>query len=92
MSVNNISIRIDPELKKAAEDVFSDLGLNLTTAITMFLKASVNCDGIPFELRRIETYEMKQVLSEFDEITKSPESYRQYDSINAIVMEVLSYD
>lgn len=92
MSVNNISIRIDPELKKAAEDVFSDLGLNLTTAITMFLKASVNYDGIPFELRRIETYEMKQVLSEFDEITKSPESYRQYDSINAIVMEALSYD
>ena len=36
--------------------------------------------------------EMKQVLSEFDEINKSPESYKQYDSINAIIMEAMSYD
>ena len=58
----------------------------------LFLKASVRYDGIPFELRRIETLEMKQVLSEFDEINKSPESYKQYDSINAIIMEAMSYD
>ena len=92
MSGINFTIRIDPELKKAADEVFSDLGLNLTTAITLFLKASVRYDGIPFELRRIETLEMKQVLSEFDEINKSPESYKQYDSINAIIMEAMSYD
>ena len=92
MSGINFTIRIDPELKKAADEVFSDLGLNLTTAITLFLKVSVRYDGIPFELRRIETLEMKQVLSEFDEINKSPESYKQYDSIDAIIMEAMSYD
>ena len=92
MSGINFTIRIDPELKKAADEVFSDLGLNLTMAITLFLKASVRYDGIPFELRRIETLEMKQVLSEFDEINKSPESYKQYDSIDAIIMEAMSYD
>ena len=34
----NINIRIDDNLKKDAENLFNDLGLNMTTATTMFLK------------------------------------------------------
>lgn len=32
----NVSIRIDVQLKKQAEELFSDLGLNMTTAMTIF--------------------------------------------------------
>ena len=52
MATTNINIRVDTELKKSAENLFDDLGLNMTTAITMFLKSAVSSDGIPFEVKR----------------------------------------
>jgi len=33
----NVNFRVDAELKKEAESLFSDLGMNMTTAMTMFL-------------------------------------------------------
>ena len=51
MAMKNLNIRIDEDLKTKAEDVFSELGMNMTTALTIFLKTSVRYGGIPFELR-----------------------------------------
>lgn len=48
---SNINIRVDAELKEKVESLFADLGINMTTAITIFLKSAVNHDGIPFELK-----------------------------------------
>ena len=53
MSTTNINIRVNTELKKSAELLFADLGLNMSTAITMFLKSAVNHNGIPFEVKRV---------------------------------------
>ncbi|MBR1662219.1 MAG: type II toxin-antitoxin system RelB/DinJ family antitoxin [Acidaminococcaceae bacterium] len=53
MSTTNINIRVNTELKKDAELLFADLGLNMSTAITMFLKSAVNHNGIPFEIKRV---------------------------------------
>ena len=47
-----IQIRIDETLKKDAELLFSDIGIDLPTAIRMFLKQAVNNDGIPFPIVR----------------------------------------
>lgn len=47
----NLSIRVDDELKKQAETIFSQLGLNMSTAMTLFLKQAVRYGGIPFDLR-----------------------------------------
>ena len=47
----NINIRVDDALKKQADALFADLGLNMTTATTMFLKQCIRCNGIPFDLR-----------------------------------------
>ena len=52
MATTNINVRVDTELKRSAEALFDDLGLNMSAAITMFLKTSVNRNGIPFEVRR----------------------------------------
>ena len=48
----NLSVRIDPELKAQAESLFSDLGMSLTTAITVFFRQAVRENRIPFEIKR----------------------------------------
>ena len=51
MSAVNINIRTDVETKREAEALFNALGLNMTTAINVFLKKSIQYGGIPFEVR-----------------------------------------
>ena len=45
-----ISVRIDDNLKKETEEVCSELGLNMTTAVTIFLKKLCREKRIPFEV------------------------------------------
>ena len=52
MATTHLNIRIDDDLKKNAEILFSDLGLNMSSAITIFLKSAVDYRGIPFEIRK----------------------------------------
>lgn len=48
MSNVTIQARIDPKLKSQAESIFNEIGLKTSDAIRMFLKQSVNCQGLPF--------------------------------------------
>jgi len=56
MAATNIQVRIDPALKAQAEQLFSDIGLDMPTAIRLFLKQSVINNGIPFALERDPFY------------------------------------
>ena len=47
----NLNIRIDKNVKETSEKVFEDLGLNMTTAINMFLRQVIRVNGIPFEIK-----------------------------------------
>ena len=46
----NLSIRIDRGLKNEADQVFNEMGMNLTTAITIFVRQVVRERKIPFEI------------------------------------------
>ena len=50
MSTTSVTVRMDAVLKKQAETLFDDMGLNMTTAITLFTKAVVRQNKIPFEI------------------------------------------
>ena len=45
-----IQVRVDDQLKVSADELFSSLGLDTSTAIRMFLVASIEADGIPFAI------------------------------------------
>ena len=47
---STVQFRMDSKLKKDAEEVFSQLGLNTCTAYTLFAKTVVNQKKIPFEI------------------------------------------
>lgn len=50
MPQTNVNIRMDEGLKKEAEYLFSELGLNMTTAVNIFVRQAVRQGKIPFEL------------------------------------------
>jgi len=45
-----VNIRIDDELKIQADNIFEELGLNMTTAFTMFIRQTIRQGGIPFDV------------------------------------------
>ena len=47
----NLNVRVDEELKRKAEYIFNELGMNLSTAMNLFLRCAVRYGGIPFDLR-----------------------------------------
>ncbi|MCL2350951.1 MAG: type II toxin-antitoxin system RelB/DinJ family antitoxin [Firmicutes bacterium] len=48
MASASVTVRLDENLKKQAEKLFEDMGLNMTTAVTLFVKAVVRQNKIPF--------------------------------------------
>lgn len=51
MDSTNLNIRTDKDVKLAAEKIFEELGLNMTTAVNIFLRQTIRENGIPFELK-----------------------------------------
>ncbi|MBQ3592151.1 MAG: type II toxin-antitoxin system RelB/DinJ family antitoxin [Clostridia bacterium] len=47
----NLNIRTDKEVKLQAEKIFEELGMNMTTAINVFLRQTIRENGIPFSLK-----------------------------------------
>ena len=51
MSNSSMNIRMDSEIKSQAQELFSQFGLDMTTAVNMFLRQSIRQQGIPFILQ-----------------------------------------
>ena len=51
MESTNLNIRTDKEVKLQAEKIFNALGLNMTTAVNIFLRQAIRENGIPFEVK-----------------------------------------
>jgi DNA-damage-inducible protein J len=45
-----VNIRIEDDLKVRADNIFKELGLNMSTAFNMFLRQTIRQGGIPFEI------------------------------------------
>ena len=46
----NISIRMDSDVKAQADVLFSELGMNMTTAFNIFVRQALREGRIPFEI------------------------------------------
>ena len=46
----NFSVRMDADIKKKCEALYGELGVNLTTAINVFLRQSLRSGGFPFDM------------------------------------------
>ncbi len=85
-----INVKVDPVLKRDAENLFSDLGLTMSTAIAMFLQAAVANDGIPFEVKlRTPNPNTRAALAEYSAMQDYPEVYKRKRSVDQVIDEAL---
>lgn len=81
MATTNMSIRMDTELKKQAETMFADMGLNMTTAMNMFLRQVVRQGRIPFEIATdIPNAETLDAMKEIDDMLSGKIPAKKYTS------------
>lgn len=57
---SSFQMRINPEIKKRAEDIYANCGMSLTDAINVFIQQSINVEGLPF----LVTQDSKEALRE----------------------------
>lgn len=85
MASTNFSVRMDSELKKQCEALYGELGMNLTTAINVFLRQSLRVGGFPFEVRLEQpSAETIAAMQEAERIARDPETERYTDVEEAL--------
>jgi len=88
MATSNVTIRMDEDLKRQAEELFADLGFNMTTAFTTFAKQAVREQRIPFVISRdIPNKETMQAIEEIQMLKKEPNK-KSYSSFSELLEEV----
>ena len=73
-------------MKRKAEAVFSELGLNLSTAVNVFLRYSVRYGGIPFDLRIGNPN--AETLSAIDDVNHNRNMSKTFDSVNSLMEDL----
>jgi len=74
MATTNLSIRMDMETKKQAEQLFGNLGMSISTAFNIFVKQSLRVRGIPFNISEsIPDSENYAALREARRVAHDPE-------------------
>jgi len=91
MAKVSTNINLDAQLKKSCQELFSDLGMDLTTAVTIFLKQSLRVQGLPFPVTRdLPNAETIAALKEYEEMKAHPENYKRYSSFQEAMKDVLN--
>lgn len=87
------NINLDADLKRDCQELFSDLGMDLTTAVTIFLKQARRVQGLPFTVsREVPNAETTAALNEYYEMKKNPQLYTRYSSFESAMNDVLKND
>ena len=82
----NVNVRIDPELKKQAEEVFASLGISVSAAINMFYHQVVRTCSIPFELKAdIPNETTMAAIEEADEIEKGKKKVKTFTNVKDLM-------
>lgn len=86
MVTTNLNIRTDKTIKEQADQIYSELGLSMTAAINMFLRATIRTNGIPFSLTLNEPNQTTiEAIEEGRRIARDPnvKGYHSIDELKA---------
>mgnify|MGYP004503661143 FL=1 len=84
-NTTNLNVRVDSTLKQESDKLFKNLGLNMSTAINMFLTKCVKTSSIPFKIEEpTPSKELEKALKELDYMMKHPDKYKAYNSVEEL--------
>lgn len=86
----SLNIRMDPEMKRNAEQLFSSFGITIADAVNIFLSKSLMEGGLPFDVRQsLPNAETLEALAEVRRMKEMPAAFKGYDDVDAMVKELL---
>lgn len=89
-TTTNISIRMDTDLKNAADALFEELGMNLSTAFNIFVRQSLRERGIPFVIsEKTPNNETVSAMLEAERIAKDPNT-KGYNNLDELFADLKS--
>ena len=92
MTTSNVSlnIRMDKDLKNNLSSLCDELGMNISTAFTIFAKAMVRRGGIPFDVALdVPNRETLEAIKEVEEMKKNPSAYKSYTNVKEMMEDIL---
>ncbi len=90
MATTNVTIRMDVKLKKQAEELFSELGLSMTTAFIVFTKQAVREQRLPFTIsRNVPNAETRMAIDEVEKMKLNPSDEKGFDDVDEMMRVLL---
>ena len=86
-NITNFSVRMDSDIKKQCESLYGELGINLTTAINVFLRQSLRSGGFPFEVRLERNKETVAAMLEAEQLSHDA-SVKHYPDVEEALREL----
>lgn len=86
----SMNLSVDPTLKAQAAALYAELGLDLSTAVTMFLRRSLVEQGIPFPVSRVPGAETQAALREAGDILSGRIPARRYPDVKSALDAALA--
>ena len=87
-STTNFSVRMDSDIKKQCESLYNELGINLTTAINVFLRQSLRVGGFPFDVRLDQpNRETAAAMAAAERIARDP-GVKHYSDVEEALREL----
>jgi DNA-damage-inducible protein J len=85
-----MNLRIEPEVKAEAEELFASFGLTVTDAVNVFLRQALMRGGFPFEIVRYKPNAVTKAAIEEAEILLHDPNARSFTSIEDLRIDLLS--
>lgn len=82
------NISLDPEIKRKAVELFQSVGLDLSTAISLFLSQSIREGKIPFEIKLVPNKETIDAIKETEYMELHPDESESFDSVDELMEDL----
>ena len=90
MAKVSTNISIDAETKKKAQLLLEDFGMDLSTAVNVFLKQMIYEGTFPFTIsREIPNATTLAAMKEIEEMSRHPENYASYQDVDQMMEDIL---
>lgn len=90
MATTSMNIRMDSGIKRDAQQLFAELGMDMTTAVNIFLRQAIRQHGLPFEVKLdVPNADTLEAMEEVRQMKKNPQLGKAYTDVDGMMRELL---